>query len=224
MLVNIAIAIHANRVRIAAGLISGINWAANDMQTKGRTGKSTAVLAVGGSFSAALNNAVASASNAGLFFAVAAGGSNTDNSGSSPGSEPTACTAGSTTIDDAKASSSNYGSLGTPLLFYPPPWLSLPRRKSHRSQANVILLTMLRDSRHLCARSEHRFAVDNERHGHGHHLRDVERSRSYCGSRSVLSVAGRAEGCRGAVRAAKGGCDQGGAYGDSVGDSEFAGL
>lgn len=79
------------------------------MQNQGRVGRATAVLAVGGAYSNALNSAVAAASNAGLFFAVSAGSSNTDNSGSSPGSEPSVCTVGATTIDDARLSSSNYG-------------------------------------------------------------------------------------------------------------------
>jgi oryzin len=94
----------------ASTVISGINWAAKDMQTRAGLG-STALLAIGGSYSAALNNAVAAASNAGLFFAVAAGGENTAGTGS-PSSEPTACVAGATTIYDAKAPYSNYGSLG----------------------------------------------------------------------------------------------------------------
>lgn len=95
----------------ASTIISGINWAVQDMQAKGRVGKATAVLAVGGAYSAALNSAVAAASNAGLFFAVAAGSENTSGNGS-PSSEPTACTSGATTIDDAKAPYSNYGPLG----------------------------------------------------------------------------------------------------------------
>ncbi|KAF1968049.1 subtilisin-like protein [Bimuria novae-zelandiae CBS 107.79] len=91
------------------GIIAGINWAVQDMRTRGSVGKATAVLAVGGAYSVALNNAVAAASNAGLFFAVAAGSSNTDNVGSSPGSEPSVCTVGATTIDDVRLPSSNHG-------------------------------------------------------------------------------------------------------------------
>lgn len=82
------------------------------MQNKGRVGKATALLAVGGAYSAALNNAVAAASNSGLFFAAVAGNDNTNAGNFSPGSEPTACTVGGTTIDDAKMPSSNYGPVG----------------------------------------------------------------------------------------------------------------
>ncbi|KAF2731144.1 subtilisin-like protease [Polyplosphaeria fusca] len=91
-------------------LIQGINWAVNDMKTRaGATGRSTALLAVGGSVSTALNNAVAAGSSAGLFFAVVAGNENQNTGNTSPGSEPSACTVGGTTISDERMSSSNYG-------------------------------------------------------------------------------------------------------------------
>ena len=99
-------------ILIVSTVISGINWTVNDIQTKSRIGKATALLAVGGSLSAALNSAVASASNAGVMFAVAAGGENTNAGNNSPASEPSACTVGASTIADARASSSNYGSAG----------------------------------------------------------------------------------------------------------------
>lgn len=89
------------------------------MQNKGRVNRSSALLAVGGSFSTAINQAVASASTAGLFVAVAAGGSNTNAANTSPASEPSACTVGGTTADDARASWSNYGSVGMYEPFYP---------------------------------------------------------------------------------------------------------
>lgn len=91
-----------------SGIISGINWAVQNMQTNNRVGKASALLAVGGAFSTALNNAVQSASNAGLFFAVPAG----DDASSSPGTAPSACTVGATTISDSVASFSNYGTAG----------------------------------------------------------------------------------------------------------------
>jgi hypothetical protein len=98
----------------AAVLITGINWAVQDMQDTDRVGKATAVLAVGGGKSATFNAAIASGSNAGLFFSVVAGNSNSDAGNYSPGSEPSACTVAGTNIDDAKMSSSNYGASGTP--------------------------------------------------------------------------------------------------------------
>jgi hypothetical protein len=97
---------------IVSAIISGINWSVQDIQNKTRVGKATALLAVGGSFSTALNSAVAAASNSGLMFAVAAGNSNTNAGAMSPSSEPTACTVGGSTINDAIMSTSNYGPVG----------------------------------------------------------------------------------------------------------------
>lgn len=97
---------------IVSTIISGINWSVQDVQTRARVGKATALLAVGGSFSVALNSAVAAASNSGLMFAVAAGNSNGNAGNTSPGSEPTACTVGGTTMGDAVMSTSNYGPAG----------------------------------------------------------------------------------------------------------------
>ncbi|KAF1955139.1 protease [Byssothecium circinans] len=96
-------------------IISGISWAVHDSQSKNRRNNSTtyatAVLAAGGSFSTALNAAIASAASAGLLFAVPAGSENTNAGSNSPASEPTACTVGATTMSDAKMSSSNWGAV-----------------------------------------------------------------------------------------------------------------
>ncbi|KAL5419782.1 hypothetical protein PMIN03_000382 [Paraphaeosphaeria minitans] len=83
-----------------ATILSGINWAVQDIQSKGR---------VGGGFSAALNAAVASAAGSGLMLAVAAGSEGTGGGNTSPGSEPTACVVGASTVGDARLASSNYG-------------------------------------------------------------------------------------------------------------------
>jgi oryzin len=94
---------------IVSTVISGINWTVNDSKTRFRNGTFTGLLAVGGSYSASLNQAVASAASAGIMFAVAAGGQNTGVGSVSPASEPSACTVGGTTRADARTSSSNYG-------------------------------------------------------------------------------------------------------------------
>lgn len=94
-----------------SGVISGINWAANDVRSKGRSGKAVANMSLGGSFSQATNNAVAAATSAGLFMAVAAGNDGADASGSSPASEPSACTVGAIDNTKTEASFSNYGSI-----------------------------------------------------------------------------------------------------------------
>jgi hypothetical protein len=106
------------------------------MQTKNRVGKATALLALGGGYSAAMNNAVKSALAAGLFFAVPAGSENTDGN-NSPASEPTACTVGGTTIDDARMPSSNYGPGGEfeVAVYFPSfPFPPLPLQPAYHTQ------------------------------------------------------------------------------------------
>lgn len=93
-----------------SGVISGINWAANDAKNKGRIGKAVANMSLGGSYSSATNSAVRSATSAGLFMAVAAGNDGVDASNTSPASESSACTVGATDINDTFAYFSNYGS------------------------------------------------------------------------------------------------------------------
>ena len=68
-------------------------------------------LSIGGSYSRAVNDAAAALVRAGVFVAVAAGGSNGDAGRTSPASEPTVCTAGAGTERDARAPFSDYGSV-----------------------------------------------------------------------------------------------------------------
>jgi subtilisin family serine protease len=95
-----------------SGVISGINFAANDQKTRsGCSGKSVANMSLGGGKSTAVNSAAASAVSAGLFLAVAAGNDGANAANTSPASEPTVCTVGATDINDKMASFSNYGSI-----------------------------------------------------------------------------------------------------------------
>lgn len=59
-----------------AGIIAGIQWTVNDILTKGRVGHAVICLPLGGSPSAAMNNAVNSASAQGVPVIVPAGSSN----------------------------------------------------------------------------------------------------------------------------------------------------
>ena len=88
-----------------SGVIAGVDWVALNASKP-----AVANMSLGGGFSSALNDAVARAVAAGVTFAVAAGNSNANACNSSPSSEPSALTVGATTISDAKASYSNYGS------------------------------------------------------------------------------------------------------------------
>jgi subtilisin family serine protease len=96
-----------------AGVISGIQWAANNKNGK----PSVANMSLGGGYSKATNDAVAAAVKAGIAFAVAAGNENQDACNTSPASEPTAITVGSTDVtdkgkttqEDVRSSFSNWG-------------------------------------------------------------------------------------------------------------------
>jgi len=95
------------------GVIAGINWAVNDHRRRGT--KSVANMSLGGSFSKAMNDAVAAAIRAGMVFAVAAGNDgrgiipSPDACRHSPASEPLAVTVGATDSTDYRADYSNYG-------------------------------------------------------------------------------------------------------------------
>lgn len=63
-----------------AGIIAGIQWTVNDILTKGRVGRAVICLPLGGSFSAAMNSAVNSASAQGVPVIVPAGSENVNSS------------------------------------------------------------------------------------------------------------------------------------------------
>ena len=92
-----------------SGIIAGVQWAVNDAISKNRIGKTVVNMSGATYFSAALNDAVSSAVNSGLFFSVASGNGGTDAAEFSPSSNPVACTVGATNSTDGRASWSNYG-------------------------------------------------------------------------------------------------------------------
>jgi len=94
-----------------SGVMSGIQWAANDASSKNRSTKSVANMSLGGSFSATMNSAVANAVASGITFAVAAGNENQNAANDSPASEASAITVGATTETDSRASFSNFGTI-----------------------------------------------------------------------------------------------------------------
>jgi subtilisin family serine protease len=87
-----------------AAIIAGIDWVAANAD-----GPAVANMSLGGSFSQALNEAIAAAVDSGVTFAIAAGNDGKDACGVSPGSEPSAITVGATNESDAQTSWSNYG-------------------------------------------------------------------------------------------------------------------
>ncbi|KAL3438435.1 subtilisin-like protein [Aspergillus tetrazonus] len=92
-------------------ILDGFNWAANDIVSKGRTGKSAINMSLGGGYSYAFNQAVEDAYDEGVLSVVAAGNDNIDASDSSPASAPNALTVAASTKSNARASFSNYGSV-----------------------------------------------------------------------------------------------------------------
>ena len=94
-----------------SGVIQGIQWAANDVSSKGRAGKAVGNMSLGGSFSQATNNAVRAATQAGLFMAVAAGNEAQNAGNTSPASETTACTVAALDQSRTQASFSNFGAV-----------------------------------------------------------------------------------------------------------------
>jgi subtilisin family serine protease len=86
-------------------VIAGIDWV-----TANHIKPAVANMSLGGGFSQAINDAVENSVAAGVTYAIAAGNSNADACNYSPASAPSALTAAASTISDARASFSNFGS------------------------------------------------------------------------------------------------------------------
>ncbi|MFI1164813.1 S8 family peptidase [Streptomyces sp. NPDC020801] len=85
-------------------VVAGIDWVAQH-----HSGPSVANMSLGGPADSALDTAVRNTIASGVTFAVAAGNSNTDASGSSPARVSEALTVGASTLSDVRAGYSNYG-------------------------------------------------------------------------------------------------------------------
>ncbi|KPM34788.1 Cuticle-degrading protease [Neonectria ditissima] len=94
-----------------SGVIAGMDFVASDASSQDCPKGVVVNMSLGGQFSDAVNKAAASIVDAGLFLAVAAGNEGADASGSSPASEPSACTVGATTRNDTLAYYSNTGEI-----------------------------------------------------------------------------------------------------------------
>lgn len=98
-----------------AHVIGGMDFIAQDAKRRGSGGDcprgAMANLSIGGAYSRAVNDAAAALVRAGVFVAMAAGGNNGDAGRTSPASEPTVCTVGASTAQDARAPFSDYGSV-----------------------------------------------------------------------------------------------------------------
>jgi len=89
-----------------SGVIAGIDWVTSDHADGA---PAVANMSLGGSASAALDEAVSNSIADGVTYAVAAGNENSDACNSSPARVPEAITVGSTSVDDVRSEFSNYG-------------------------------------------------------------------------------------------------------------------
>ncbi|HJT66276.1 MAG TPA: S8 family peptidase [Pyrinomonadaceae bacterium] len=89
-----------------SGVIAGVDFVTSDHQA-GQP--AVANMSLGGGLSSALDTAVTNSINDGVTYAIAAGNSNVDACTTSPADVPSAITVGATTISDARASFSNFG-------------------------------------------------------------------------------------------------------------------
>jgi subtilisin family serine protease len=87
-----------------AGVIAGIDWV-----TANAIKPAVANMSLGGSASTAVDTAVTNSINSGVVYGIAAGNSNANACNFSPARTPAAITVGATTITDARASFSNFG-------------------------------------------------------------------------------------------------------------------
>lgn len=92
-----------------SGIISGMDFVAQDAQSRNCPNGHFASMSLGGGYSAAVNQGAAALVSSGVFLAVAAGNDNRDAQNTSPASEVSACTVGATASNDARSSFSNYG-------------------------------------------------------------------------------------------------------------------
>ncbi|KAK0430628.1 serine protease [Armillaria borealis] len=90
-------------------ILAGLEWVIDAVEASGKP--SIVSLSLGGSASTTFDNGIIAVINAGIHVVVAAGNDNTNASGTSPARVAAAITVGATTIADARASFSNYGSV-----------------------------------------------------------------------------------------------------------------
>ncbi|KXN86834.1 Subtilisin-like serine protease pepC [Leucoagaricus sp. SymC.cos] len=90
-------------------IVSGLSFVQSSARSSGRP--SVASMSLGGGASTALDSAVASLTGSGVHLSVAAGNDGADAGNTSPARAPSANTVGATTIADARASFSNFGSV-----------------------------------------------------------------------------------------------------------------
>lgn len=101
-----------------SGVLKGMQFVIDDVANKTLTGKAVMNMSLGGSFSAAINSAIAAIFKAGIVPVVAAGNENQDTANTSPGSAPDAITVGA--IDATTDERADFSNFGTDVDIYAP--------------------------------------------------------------------------------------------------------
>ncbi|KAK3293135.1 serine protease [Chaetomium fimeti] len=92
-----------------SGLLQGLNWAVADAKKRGVVSKAVINLSVTGTYTQSVNDGIKAATDLGITVVAAAGNKNDDVAHWSPGSAPSAITAGAIDEDDQRWESSNFG-------------------------------------------------------------------------------------------------------------------
>lgn len=92
-----------------ADIVAGIQFVVSNAKKTGKP--SIGSMSLGGSADQALDDAVSAAIKAGVLFTIAAGNENVDAGTTSPARVAAAVTVGASTIDNARAEFSNFGSV-----------------------------------------------------------------------------------------------------------------
>ncbi|KAH6991069.1 peptidase S8/S53 domain-containing protein [Ilyonectria sp. MPI-CAGE-AT-0026] len=101
-----------------SGVLKGMQFVIDDVANKTLTGKAVMNMSLGGSFSEAINSAIAAIFKAGIVPVVAAGNENQDTANTSPGSAPDAITVGA--IDATTDERADFSNFGTDVDIYAP--------------------------------------------------------------------------------------------------------
>ncbi|KAF3764129.1 hypothetical protein M406DRAFT_62573 [Cryphonectria parasitica EP155] len=107
----IAVKVIFNQNTTYSDTLAGYTWAVQDIASRKRNSRSVINMSLGGGYSAAQNNAIQGAFEAGILTVVAAGNNASDAVETSPASAPNAVTVGATTITKQFAGYSNFGAM-----------------------------------------------------------------------------------------------------------------
>ncbi|EGE05095.1 alkaline serine protease [Trichophyton equinum CBS 127.97] len=94
-----------------SGIIKGLDWSISDVTRRSIGGKAVMNMSFGGSYSATMNQATENVIKAGIFVAASVGAGNRDASQESPVSANGVCAVAASSLADAPASFSSYGSI-----------------------------------------------------------------------------------------------------------------